>query len=285
MLSKMCQEAKAKIMEGINAYNAALQKGDFRAMSAAEQAVKDAEGEYAQQAQLDLFSSHKDAENPVLEVLKEGFFGVYRHKPVRDEGTLIGWELVEAEKQVDMNAMFTYFQRKDKVWKYRCERMTEVLCEWVCEEIGRNSADVKDTFKMSEKAKAIDVGPKPTSNSSMLKLLQSCIDEIVNVPGEDGKNTVRANNRDLKFLQHCFDGEGRGRNTLKTMKASGVIRVIGKNIYRITNGYAYDADFKKIVEKSDSLEAQRAANRQAKEAKSEPAQEPDPIVVPREEVA
>ena len=283
MLSTLCQDAKRKLSEGIANYNKALMAGDFRAMTAAEDVVKDAEAEYAQQAQLDLFSSHKDAECPVLEVLKEGFYGVVRHKPLREDGVLVGWEMVDAEKQVDIAKMFAYFQRKDSVWKIRCERLTEILVEWVCEGVGKSTSGVKDTFKMSNKAKEIEVGPKPTSNSSMLKLLQSCIDAIVTVEGEDGKNTVRANNRDLKFLQQCFAGEGKGRNNLKTMKVSGVIRVIGKAMYRIINYYAYDVDFKKIVEKNDDLEAQRAANRKAKEAKAEKAAEPETVVIPRPE--
>ena len=281
MLSKMCEDIRAKIAAGIGSYNAALAKGHFKAMSSIESDVKEKEAEYATQALQDLCSEHKDDEFPVYSVLKQGFYKVFRHKAIREDGELKGWELMEAERQVDMKAMFTYFNRTDKVWQYRAERLTELLCEWAHQDVKGSSAGVIDSFKMSAKAKEIQVSANPTSNTSMLKLLQSTIDEIITVPDKDGKNTVKANNRDLKFLQHCYTKEGSGKNNLSTLKANGVIRVLGKVIYRIANDAAYDVDYKHIVGKDPVLEAQRAANLQAKEAKTEKTEVSDDVVVSR----
>ena len=293
MLSKMCQDYKQNIIDGIEAFNKALREDDLQALNAADEAIKKAESEYAVQAEMDLFSEHKDDENPVVSILKEGFYGVIRHKAVREEGILLYYEIDEdAEKQVDIMRMFNYFNgmckypKKSNVWKYRTERLSEVLTEWVHEELGLSAKHVKDTFKMNKKAKEIKGEANPTSNTSLLKLLNSCIDEIVFVAGEDGKNTVIANRRDLKFMQLCFAGEGRGRNTIKVMKLSGVVRIIGKILYRVLNDYAYDVDFKHIVEKSPSLEAQRAANRRAKaEKEAAKAEDSEAVVVSREETS
>lgn len=288
-----CAELNAKMVEEINAYNEALKVKDLDKMLEAETNIKDFEGKYAKQAQLDLFSSHRADADPVREVLKEGFYGTKRHKVNRIEGVVTGWELDNAEKQVDLKELFKYLQKDPTLALLRIERLTQTLVKWADKDIEGNKSKVIDnSFKMSKKAKEISVGSNPTSNTSLLKLVQSIIDLIV-VPGEDGSNAIRANNRDLKFLQHCFTGEGRGHTGLKTMKASGVVRIICKIIYRILNNYAYEVEFKTIVESNSTLEAQRAANRKAKaekaKAEAEKAQaeqaDPNPIVVDADEEA
>ena len=260
MTTMMCADIKMEIEKGIAAYNEALGKGDFRAMTAVENSTKEHEAEYAKQAMLELCSAHKDDEHPVYEVLKAGFVTVYRHKAIREDGVLMGWGMVEAERQVDLKVVMSYFKVTSKVWLYAAERLTEVLCEWASEEVKGTAAGVRDSFKMSKESKKIDAGPKPTSNTSMLKLLQHVIDEIICIPGTEGKNTIVANNRDLKFIQHCYDKEGRGKLSLATLKPAGLVKVVLKVIYRIANGLVYDVEYKKLVEKNPVLDAQRAAN-------------------------
>jgi len=268
MMSKLCQDARNSLVEGIEAFNKALKEENLVAMNAASANITKAEDEYAKQAELDLFSAHKDDECPVKGILAEGFYGIIKHKDVKVDGTLVKCELNEdVEKQVSMKKMFQYLGVTSMQWYYRIERLTELLAEATCDDVGKSTSGMKDVFKMSKAARELNPGANPTSNSSMLKFLQSCVDLIINIPDADGNNTVRVNNRDLKFLKHSFTKAGSGRLDLNTSRATGVVTVIGKIIYRVLNDFAYDVKFKTIQESNPTLEAQRAANRKAKAEK------------------
>lgn len=281
-MSVMCAELKNQIEQGIKDFNDALAANDYDKMVRAEAETKVAEQRFAEQAMMDMFSSHKGDEHPAYEILKEGEVAVLRHKAVRVNGVLDSWELnSDGVAYVNIKKMFKYLQGMGmKVgldpWESRADRMAELLCEWAHNDVKGSAKGVYETFKMGKKAREIEVGPNPTSNTSMLKFLQSLIDMIV------GPDLAKAINPDLKFLQHCYDKRGKDRGHLSTLKGSGVLSVVGDIIHRIANGYAYTVDYKKITEKSAALEAQRAANRKAKEAKAaaEAKPDPEPIVVP-----
>lgn len=290
MMSTLCMQQKQKLEEAIAAYNKAYKDKDVDGMAKASEAASKAAGEYADQAGADLISAHKDDADPVAGVLKEGFFGTYKASSIRQNGVVIGLELTEGERQVNLKKLFEYHQ-KPIGWKSKIENLTEVLVEATCTDVNVSTAGIREKFKMSAEARKETIPANPTSNSSMLKLLQAAVDAIVFDDDGKGANKYRVNNYDLKFVKHCFTKEGKGRIDIETAKWQRVTNIICKVLYRILNGYAYNVNFK-IVEQSDSLEAQRAANRAAKAAKADKkakaeAEKPadEPVVVAREEVA
>lgn len=279
MMSKMCEELKVKIVAGIAAYNAAMAANDAKAMAAAENEIKENEKEYASQSQSDLFSECKTAENPILAVIKVGFFDVLKHEFNRQDGKITGMALANGEKQIDLKRLFSYYQKPD-LWKYKIERLGELLCERTAADIEAATAtQIRQTYKMSEKGKDCKLECNPTSNTSLLKALQTIIDEILFEDDGKGKNVHRANNRDVKYLLNCFTSRG-GKLTVKCANNNTLTRLIAEIMYRITNGYAYGVKYK-MVESDTTLEAQRAANLQAKEAKAEKAEVSDDVVVSR----
>jgi len=262
-MTKLGMEAKAKVVAAIAAYNKAVNDKNLEAINKAESAVKDAEKEYAQQSQLDTFGECRDAENPILAGIKRGWFPVLRHKINRDGDVILGMELVEdAEKQIDLAALFKFFQ-KDTLWKYKVEKMGELLCIRIHDDLGHSGKEVAQkvatTYRMSDKARELDMGGTPVSNSQMTKLLQTVIDSILFVDDGNGKNVYKINNFDVKYLLYSYTRRGSQKLTLKVANTSTVTRLVAEVLYRLTNDLVYSVDYKMV--KPDGEKAAKKAKK------------------------
>lgn len=246
MMSKMCEEIRKSIDLAVGKYNAALSRNDAAGMAAAESEAKEAVKNYKSQSELDLISAHRDDDDPVYGILKECFYKILKTQNVTDNGANLGLEVVESEAQINLKRVFTVLM-KQNLWIYRAENFTERLVERKAAGIGDNT-NIREKFKMSKKAKAEQPLPNPTSNTSLLKMLQHTIDAIIFKDDGTGNNVYKANNKDLKYVMYCFTKPGKQKLGVATQKVNAVVNLIVRAIYRITNDLQYTIEFKEAKE-------------------------------------
>lgn len=279
-LTKMMEDEVIK-------YNQARAENDLAKMTAAETEVKDLTERYRTQAQNDLFEKCAAAEKPLYEAIKAGFYTVVRPRMDREDGEITGMSLTTAERQIDLLSLFRHLQL-DRTWLGHIDRLGMLLCKRVVSDVAGSAQNVERTYRLSNNGKKCDMKGDPMSNSGLLKLLQTTVDAIYFEDDGTGKNVLKVNNKDVKYLLHCYAGHS-GKLALRTANTGTLTRLIAEIMYRVVNDMVYDVKFK-IVTDNPVLAAQKAANAKAKaekaaksaevsESKSEPAS--DTIVVDR----
>lgn len=272
------EEIRKDIDSGVQAMIEAQRANDLRAMTKAEDAVKEAEKEYADEAQWQAFSVLKTAENPMVEAARQRVFGVLGHRPLKENGIQTGFEVVPKEKQIDLLAL-SAFCEKDTTWGYKVEKFNQLLTMRACKELGFTDAQIAEvakTFYMRDLARAEKLGGTPTSNNQIVKMLQTIIDSFMMVPGEDGQNIYKANSHDAAYLLMCYTRQDKKALTVKVSKNRAVFGLLLDVCHRIVTGKMYDVSYKKQKGASEDSEPKMVL------APEHKADEPETDVKPEE---
>lgn len=270
-------ELKTTVLEKIELYNAALKTNDHDKIAAAEAAVKDAEETFAEQSQNDMFDECAATPDPMYTAIKAGFFDIIRHKIDRDEGIITGMHWYMDRRQIDLVKLCKKLQKPIE-WKAKVEKLGELLCKRVMNDVGKNTSGLDDKYKMSKQAKGVKLEGDPTSNSGLLKLLQTVVDSMLFEDAGDGKNKYKINNRDVKYMLHCYGRKG-GVLTIAVANTSTLIKLVAEIMYRVTNELEYDVKFKMV--RGNTVANQKAENetkKADKKAEKKPAKKEEPIV-------
>lgn len=290
-MSERIEMLREMMAKEVADYNAALQAKDVDKMSAAESEAKNLAEEYRVQAQNELFESCAKSDKPVYDAIKMGFYQTLRTKFEREDGVVVGMSLTTGERQIDLLALFRALNL-DRQWLGNINKLGFLLTQRVVNGV-TDSTRGTENYKMSEKGKKCEMKGNPLSNNGLLKLLQTTVDAIYFEDDGNGENVLKVNNRDVKYLIHCFSGKG-GKLALRVANDGTLTRLIAEIMYRVANNFAYSVKYK-VVDSDTALEVQKAANAKAKAAKAETAkvdapetdatavEEPETMVVPREE--
>lgn len=285
--------AKGKdVRECIALYNAALRENDFAKMARIESELKEAEKAYATQSQNELFDVCKKSENPVLKAVELYTYPILAHKRVMDDGVFIGFELVEDRvKQLDLVKLCKWCDMSH-LWEYKVERLGNLLCMRVANELGLSKAQVAQIEKLyymnALARKAEMTGAVPTSNTQLVKLLQEVIDSILFVAGDNPEmNKYRCNNRDVAYFLACYTKRGRKELSVSVAKNSYVHTLVMDVMHRIVTGKVYDVEFKMVKDKGSDAKAEKAKDGEVKvsEKKKVVVEEDKPMKVTRQKVS
>ena len=253
---KSLEQIRQEIDAGIASMTDALRNKDMDALTAAETALKESEREYAQNMEWQVYSEIKKAENPLVEAARRRVFGVLGHKPIKVEGIEVGYEVSAKEKKIDLLSLCKFCEL-DTTWGYKVEKFNQLLTLRAAKELGFTEAQLKTitkTFYMKELAKQENLGGTPTSNSQIVKQLQTIIDSFMMVPGENGQNIYKANSHDAAYLLMCYTRQDRKALTVQVSKNRAVFGLILDIIHRIVTGKSYDLSYQQVKVKEEKSE-------------------------------
>lgn len=143
-------------------------------------------------------------------------------------------------------------------WRFLVEKFNYVMCVRAGLDISGEAAAslVRGSYKLSAEARGCEMAD-PTSNREAVKLLQSIVDKIVFIDsGKKSKadeplNTVKVDERDLKYIKYlmCSRGTGLHVGLPKASTMRGLItKAMNKNI--TARDYALDFDHEQVEAKS-----------------------------------
>jgi len=222
-------------------YNGALAAQNVEIMREVEADIEKAEGEYAEAAQCEVFAVCRATEHPLRKAAELHSFIVLGHKPKREDKILTGFEKTEREKPIDLVRLAKKCGLPT-LWANAVESLNQTLTIRVAQEMGATAAELKGIAKsyyMTKATDAIDAGKTPTSNTQLVKLLQSICDMIL------GENAVRVNNHDIAYIVAAHTKKGRGRISINTAKHDFMHRLVLDVLHRCVTGAVYEVEYKK----------------------------------------
>lgn len=277
-IKKIIGEHRETIVKKIGEYNEALKENDLAKATRAEQELKDAETAYAEAKCTEVFGELSKSENPVKAAVEMHSYLVVSHRIKREEGTVIGFEIVEDKvRQIDL-IKFCEFCKLPINWKYKVEKFNQLLALRTANELKMTKAQIKkicDSFYMSDLARQVEMGATPDSNTAICKQLQQVVDAILFEDNGKGKNVHRVNNHDVAYLLMCYTKRGKKVLSVAVAKNSYIQRLVLDVMHRIVTHKAYDLEYRMIsAEKakkisSDTKPKAKADTKAKSESKSD----------------
>lgn len=277
-IKKIIGEHRETIVKKIGEYNEALKENDLAKATRAEQELKDAETAYAEAKCTEVFGELSKSENPVRAAVEMHSYLVVSHRIKREEGTVIGFEIVEDKvRQIDL-IKFCEFCKLPTNWKYKVEKFNQLLALRTANELKMTKAQIKkicDSFYMSDLARQVEMGATPDSNTAICKQLQQVVDAILFEDNGKGKNIHRVNNHDVAYLLMCYTKRGKKVLSVAVAKNSYIQRLVLDVMHRIVTHKAYDLEYRMVsAEKakkisSDAKPKAKADTKAKSESKSD----------------
>lgn len=233
--------AEKNLDTAIAAYNAALAIQNVEAMRESEAAIEKAEQDFAEAAECFTFAICKADEHPLRKAAEVHSYRVLKHKALREDKMLTGFEKTEREKPIDLERLAKKCALPT-LWTHDVERLNQVLTLRVAKEMGLSAQELKDISKsyyMSKASDEIAAGATPTSNTQLVKMLQSICDKIL------GENVVRVNNHDIAYIEAAHTKKGRAKIGINTAQHNFMRRLILDVLHRCVTGAVYEVEYKK----------------------------------------
>jgi hypothetical protein len=234
-------EAEQALDAALAGYNAALIIQNVDAMREAEAAIEKAEQDYAEAAECAAFALCKAEEHPMLKAAEIHSFRVLKHKAVREDSVLTGYEKTDREKPIDLEKLAKKCGLPT-LWVHLVENLNQILTLRVAKDLGATAADLKAISKsyfMTRATGEMEAGATPTSNTQLVKLLQTICDKIL------GENVVRVNNHDIAYIEAAHTKKGRAKIGINTAQHNFMRRLILDVLHRCVTGAVYEVEYKK----------------------------------------
>lgn len=256
MEKKTLAELRTEAENQIIVWNTAMFENKFDIANKANTAIEDAEKDYLAQAQLAVFEALKETENPMLSAIVKFDFPVIRHVDKKDkESGITTRELIVKDRQIDIMRLDDYCKRfrssiaSDKDWHFMVQRFNQLMCLRSAKELKIDPKKICDSYFMAEKAKEIDMGKTPDSNTAILKALQACIDAILFVDDGNGKNLYKATSHDVAFLLMTYTRKGKTALSVATANHGTMRNLVACILNRIATDKSYTLEYKEAKEK------------------------------------
>lgn len=255
MLAKM----KETIVSDVEKASKAISAGKLKDLNAVDAHLAKMEKAYEALSMEMAFDSVLSAENPVLECIKKYSFTTLKHAEKKSEGDdkhVIGYEVVERERQIDLLRFCKYAKEYNPTistdWEYSAAKLNQLLCLRTAKELKCSDLEIKEIAKsyyLKEQAKRIELGGTPTSNTQIAKALQTVIDAIIFDDDGKGKNKYLCNNHDVAFILACYTRKGKSALSVSVSKDAYFRKILTEVCLRIVDGGKYTVDgYRKIKE-------------------------------------
>lgn len=234
---KQANEALGKSPVDLVAYNAA--------MTALDKAEKD----YATYAANELYDRVAKMDNPIISVVKEYAYEIIGHKEkTSDDGSrVLSVDPTKKERQIDL-LKFCNRAKIDTDWQYTASHFNQLMCLRTATALGCDAKAIAKSYFLQQKAKEIDMGKTPTSNTQVCKLLQRVIDAILPNEDDEGKPIYKVNNYDVAYLDDLYGKkDNKVRLTVRVSNDSFFRRILVDICYRLVTNSKYGVNGFKTV--------------------------------------
>lgn len=248
-IQKTLKGLRDEIIGEIGAYNAALKENDAAKLGRIEQELKETEQSYAEAKCVEVFGELKKAENPVKAAIERHSYLVLSHRPMREEGVVTGFELVEDKvRQIDL-VRFCKFCDLSTDWQFKVEKFNQLLALRAANELKLSKAQINkicDSFYMNSLARQVEMGKTPDSNTAICKQLQQVLDAVLFEDNGKGKNVYRVNNHDVAYILMCYTKRGKKVLSVSVAKNVYMHRLFLDVAHRIVTNKAYDLEYRMV---------------------------------------
>lgn len=228
----------------VSSYNEAYQAGKFDDAMKASKAMEEKINEYTSVARDDCFEACKNSTDPMLTAVTVLSFVTIATKDEQKGDDKIPVRIVvEKERQIDLFKLYKYCGDKgigaDPQWLYMAEQLNMLMTAKKAKDLGIDPKSVNDSYAMSNISREINLGKDPTSNTNMLKTLQSIITAMLG----DG---YKATSHDVNFLWSVYTKKNRKALTVTAANHKALRGYLAEICHRIVTGKKYGIEYKAV---------------------------------------
>ncbi len=267
-------EHETRIAGLVGEYNEAMQEEtvDLHKVNGIEAKLKNATTESKKDAKKSVYSALLQMANPMLEAARLHHFDYPAYALVKEKGVVTGAEIavkIASINPVELGSdVIKYGALKDcpyektgvvtngHTWEYRAEKLAYLLTYRTIKKLGGSPEDVsafRNSYAIRDLAAREKMGETPTSNTQLVKMLQSIVDVLMFVPNDKGGNAVKVNGKDAEYLLSMFEKAGRGVGQVEVLKGNKVKDYIFTVCHMVVTGKPYEV---KYAQKKDDASDQ-----------------------------
>jgi hypothetical protein len=241
-------EIETKMKQQVSKANAAISKKDKVALYDLLPSFTKLEDDYEGIQKTIIFDRLKAKPSPKEALVLEQTFITLRHKVHKDKDNrnVITKVTLEEVSRPLILLEFCKYAKLCTDWQYPASKGKTMLALKTAEGVGYTAHELQqilDSKYIMDAARDIDMGKTPTSNTQIVKLLQSIIDAMI-FRGDGEQNELRVNNYDANFLIEGFAVVSKKRAlTLKMPNDRDFHRSLTQVCYRLLTGGRYDVDY------------------------------------------
>lgn len=241
---KKLNELRAEVEGLVSSYNEAYQAGKFEDAMKASKAMEDKINEYTSIARDDCFEACKNSPDPMLTAVTVLSFVTIATKDEQKGDDKIPVRIVvEKERQIDLFKLHKYCGDKgigaNPQWLYMAEQLNMLMTAKKAKDLGIDPKSVNDSYAMSNISREINLGKDPTSNTNMLKTLQSIITAMLG----DG---YKATSHDVNFLWSVYTKKNRKALVVTAANHKALRGYLAEICHRIVTGKKYGIEYKAV---------------------------------------
>lgn len=148
------------------------------------------------------YAKFLETESPMITAVKQFYIDTIKVKETRnkDDGSITGVNLETKKSRIDLED-FCNFGELPKKWTTDASHLLALLAlrETDVFKMSPTALSAK-SFYFINQARAKQEGKTPDSNTQVVKLLQTIIDEMIFVDNGEGKNAYKCTSHDLAFI-------------------------------------------------------------------------------------
>lgn len=230
----------------------AIRENDLTALNAADDKLKELEKEYDAFALQTLYAELNAAEDPILEAIKKFTYATKRHRPVKTDGVVMSYEIIDVIRRIDLLAFCKQVDGADTSWQYDVQKLNKSLALRTANELKLPDAKInaiKTTFAM-HKSIVGDRVEIPTSTAKIVKMLQAIVDKII-FSGEGEVNEYKVTSHDVNHLLMTYtQRDSKNALAVRVAKHKALTAEIATVCHKIVTGSTYDVIYAQLKERS-----------------------------------
>lgn len=244
-MSKTLSELRIDADEAKKELNSAILSDKFSAIGAAKEKMDKAIEEYNDLAIISDFITLRAMEDPMKAAIEQLDIAAITSKENKTKDSEnITYSLEPAIKQIDLVAFDEFCQREkmtiahDSSWTHMVDKFCLLVTYKIMKDLGKDTKKLEDTYYISDVAKQMELGKSPTSNTQIIKQLQTIVDGIIfeGLDGSDDKNIYKVTTHDVNYIVATMTKRGKS-GTVVAPRSTTMHTLIMDVLHRIiTNG-------------------------------------------------
>ena len=265
------EKAEAKTLSAIVALDKAFRDGEpAQTVNALAEYAKECANAYNKVSKAEVYNACIDTNDPIIAACRTYTYKTMSVKAETVDGDIIGYTDADGEKIIDLKDFIKRAELQsgktlvaDSHWVGQIERMNqaftrsyaEVISDTAEREAFKAMCDKK--FKLSRLAKEIAEGATPTSNTQLLKGLQTCVDMIVGyteteIKSESGseikkESRIKMTSHDAAAIKSSFAKMNKRTLALTTGNTAEFTSFLFAAMHRFVTNKSYTVESKAFV--------------------------------------
>jgi hypothetical protein len=240
----------------VRTLNEAILTDKFSEINKATKALNNAVKEYNAEAIRIDFNTLKAKANPMVAAIEQLEIACIEAKRNEDKDTgAISWSIEPKPKQISLPLLDEHIAGKvgsrtgasiavETGWTHKVDKLCLLLTYRVMKELNQqDTSKLEKTYFISDVAAQVDLGKTPTSNTALLKTLQTVIDAII----PDAKVV----SHDVNYLVQTMTRRGRESGTVVAPRPATMHTLLMDVLHKIVCDKSYSVEYtsKKQAEK------------------------------------